>query len=276
MSKVIVIDWGIFLHRAIFSLANNPDIPATYTCLSMVLGNLKRIGVDKDDKIIVAIDFLKSWRKEYEKEYKGDRKQKREDSGIDFKHWYKKFNELMEDLEISTNWHLIKVPHLEADDIMSVCCKKYSDQEVILVTYDSDLEQCWHYPNVKIFSPMSKKWKLKPKNFNVYAFISKKVEKEISDNLKDLVLNENDYQNRLVCVDLINLPDWIEKQVLEALESSEERVAYEECFPFTTLRNRYLTLYDDKSKIVDYQKQILNEEKKKLKKKESKKSGKSN
>ena len=111
MSKVIVLDWGIYSHRAIFATVNNPKIPATYTCLSMILGNLKRIGVDPDDKIIVAVDSRGSWRKQLEKDYKGDRKQKRKESPIDWDSEYRKMGELLNTLDSATDWNIVKIDH---------------------------------------------------------------------------------------------------------------------------------------------------------------------
>lgn len=274
MSKVIVLDWGIFLHRAVHSSVNNPGVPATYTCMNMIFGNLFRIGVEPDDKIIIAVDGRNSWRKDYESEYKGDRKQKKKESRIDWDRQYPLFDNLLEQLEIATPWQIIKIHRLEADDIMAVCSRYFKDKEVILATYDSDLEQMWDYDNVKIFSPKSKKWKLKPKNFNTYKFISKKIQKEIADNLVSPILTEEDYHNRMICVNLLELPEWIEKAILEQLENYKERAYYPEAMPFPAIQSRYAKLYTDKSKLVDYQEQIDKENEKKVKallKKKSKK-----
>lgn len=269
--KIIVMDWGIFIHRAIFASRNNTAVHPTYTCLSMMLGNLKRIGVEEEDTIIVAVDFLKSWRKQYEEEYKSTRAQKRKDSGIDFPKLYKDFNNFEDELELSTDWHFIKIPHLEADDIMAVCSRYYNDKEVILVTYDSDLEQCWNYDNVKIFSPLSKKWKVKPPRFNPHLEIAKMVQKESSDDLVSPVLTEEHYNRRMVCVNLLELPEWVENSVIEQLEKIEPKVERLEYIPYpNSLGNRYETLKTDKTKIIDYDKQI-EKTKKKLTRKKSKK-----
>ena len=109
-------------------------------------------------------------------------------------------------LEITTNWHFIAISHLEADDIMAVASRYYGETNtpVVLVTSDSDMEQCWDYENVKIFSPKSKKWKVKPPKFNSNLFLAKKVEKERSDNLISPILTEEDYNNRMLCVKPIN------------------------------------------------------------------------
>lgn len=270
MDKIIVLDWGIFLHRAVFASVNNPDIPTTYTAMSMILGNLKRIGVNPEDTIIVAVDARHSWRKDYEFDYKGDRKKKREGSPIDWKYHYQKFDELLETLEITTNWHIIKIDHLEADDIMAVTCRYFKDKEVVLVTYDSDLEQCWAYENVKIFSPKAKKWKLRPDNFNAYKVISKKVQKEASDNLTSPILNEEDYYTRLTCITLLELPEWVENAVKKDLDNIEDRVYYPEHFPFNGLKDRYMNLYTNKKDIIIYEDQLHKAVQKEARKKRKK------
>ena len=271
MSRVIVLDWGIFIHTAIFASKFNPEIPSTYTCLNMILSCLKHIGVEPDDTVIVAVDFLRSWRREFEDSYKADRAQKREDSGINFKEHYQRFNELLDVLQEATSWHFIKIEHLEADDIMAVACRYFKDREVILVTYDADLEQCWEYPNVKIFSPKKKAYKIKPKNFNVYKEIAKKIEVEKTDNLTAKVTNTADYETREMCVRLISLPEWVETAVLEQLKDLQEKTEYLERIPFRSIRAKWGDLYNDKSKVITYENCLALEEKKKLKKSKKKK-----
>ena len=266
MNRVIVLDWGVFLHTAIFASKFNPQIPSTFTCLNMILSALRHIGIEPDDTVIVAVDFLRSWRREFEDSYKANRAQMREDSGINFKEHYERFNELLDTLEAATSWHFIKIPHLEADDIMAVCCRYFKDKEVILVTFDSDLEQCWEYPNVKIFSPRKKAYKVKPKNFNVYKEIAKKIEVEKTDNLTAKVTNQTDYEVREMCVRLISLPEWVEKAVLEKLQNLQEKPEYLDMIPFNSIRAKWGNLYNDKSMVVTYEDCISKEEKKKIKK----------
>jgi hypothetical protein len=261
-AKVIVLDFGVFMHRAIFSTVNNPGIPATYTCLSMILGCLSRIGIDPDDTIIVAMDFLRSWRRELEDSYKADRAKKREDSSIDFKEQYRLFDDLVRQLDEATSWHFIRGEHLEADDIMAAASRYFSAHEVVLVTYDSDLEQCWYYPNVKIFSPISKAYKLKPKNFNAYQLISKKIEKEATDNLTAPVLNQQDYEKRLRCINLIELPDWVENFLIDVFKNLPEKPECLEKIPFKSIRNRFGSLYSGKSRMITYEDCMRKEERK--------------
>ncbi|KKN41788.1 hypothetical protein LCGC14_0719600, partial [marine sediment metagenome] len=46
--------------------------------LSMILFCLRKVGVEPTDKIIVACDYGRSWRKALSKEYKADRKEQRD------------------------------------------------------------------------------------------------------------------------------------------------------------------------------------------------------
>src|SRR5271169_989882 len=150
--KVIIVDWSIFLHKAIFAYPNNPSIPPMYTHLNMILATLYKLGVDPDNtKILIALDGRNSWRKDFEKSYKENRQAIKDASGIDWQKWYNEFNNLVERLRYRLDWNFIgPLDRIEADDIISVACRFFTDDEIIIVSSDSDLQQCWQYPNVKI------------------------------------------------------------------------------------------------------------------------------
>ena len=237
--KIIMLDYGIFLHRAIFSWRNNKAIPAEYTCLNMILSSLRKIGVDPYDTIIVACDYGHSWRKEVEKEYKANRAEQRSKyEDIDWQLMYNKFNLLLDKLDHSTDWYIVKENHLEADDWMAVGARYFKDQEVILVTYDADMEQLCIYDNVKVFSPLIK---IKGKKGgykiikNPYGVLAKKIGKEQADNLVNPIKNEQDYEKRQTVVSLLELPEWVEntaKNIFSNLTKEEYNTDY---FPFQSL-----------------------------------------
>lgn len=263
-NKVIVLDWGIFIHKAIFAYPMNPSIPPTYNCLNMMISSMYRLGLEPDDIVIVAVDGRNSWRKDFETQYKGDRKEKRQASGIDFDHWYEEFNKLHTRLDAGLDWHFIKVDRLEADDVMAVCCRFYLDREVILVTHDADLQQCWIYPNVKIFSTMSKKqgggkFKLRPDNFDLTHFHASKIHKETTDNMVAPVMTDEEYFNRKMCVDLTVLPPWVENAVLDKLKLVGPKACDLNAIPFPTLRPKFEEIYNDTSKVIKYEEQLAKE-----------------
>lgn len=259
-SKVIFIDFGIFLHRSIFASIHNPNIPSTYTCLNMIMSCLKRIGIDPDDRIIVAVDYGHSWRKEVDTSYKANRKEAREKFPIDWDKEFKSFNWLLDKIDKATDWNIVKANGLEADDWMAVGSRYFKDNEVILVTYDSDMEQCWAYNNVKIFSPIKKcvgkqgkgAYKIPPPNFNVYKLLSKKIEKETADNLTNEIFSQEDYEKRKQIVNLLELPENIENTIKERLSNLEDKTSNIELLPFQSLKVRFKDIYSS-NKIVTYE-----------------------
>jgi len=259
-NKVIILDYGMFLHRAIFSWRNRKNIPMEYTLLSMIVSSLSKIGLEPYDIVIVAVDGRHSWRKDIEEEYKANRKAYRDSfDDINWQDMYKKSDILLDKINKGTDWHIIKENGLEADDIMAVGCRYFNNKEIILCTFDSDLEQCFIYDNVKIFSPLKKAkgskgaYKVKPKNFNVYKLISKKIEKEVSDNLVNPILNEEDYEKRKQCVSLIELPEIIENKIINIFDNLKEKEKIDiNYIPFITIRKRINKLYNDKNKKIDY------------------------
>ena len=65
--------------------------------MTMILGDLRKVGVDKDDIVIVAVDKGRSWRKDADPEYKHTRKAKRDaQKEIPWKKMYASFDVLLE------------------------------------------------------------------------------------------------------------------------------------------------------------------------------------
>jgi len=273
MNKLIILDYNIFLFRAIFAWRKNKEIPPTYTCLNMMLSSLRKIGIDPFDEIILACDGKGNWRKDYEKEYKANRKAFRESfEDINWSEMFDDFDELLNNLNAGTTWQVIKIDKIEADDIASVACRHFKDKEIILVSYDSDWEQLWYYDNVKIFSILKKykgvkgSYKVKPENFNAYKLLSKKIEKETTDNLVNPILNEKDYENRMAIVNLLELPEFIESQIIEEFKKLKDKDGNLDLVPYNSLRQKLGNLYNDTAKIIDYNSCVTKEIKKKRKK----------
>lgn len=263
--KVILLDYGIFVHRAIFSWRKRKEIPPEYTALAMILSCLSRIGIEPYDRIIIAVDGRNSWRKEIEREYKANRKEYRESfDDINWGEMYSRFNTLLDNLDKGTDWHVIKINRLEADDVIAVGCKYYKNKEVVIVSYDKDYEQLCIYPNVKIMSPLTKKYKIVK---NPYKSLAQKIEKETSDNLVNPVLSWQDFEKRKMLVSLIDLPDFVEQQVRFELNKLGDKSGNIEYVPFKSIRMRLGNLYNDKSKVVSYEKCLNPRRRKKRKKK---------
>jgi hypothetical protein len=136
-------------------------------------------------------------------------------SNIDWDKTFKDFDYLTDKLEAFTPFHTIVMDKMEADDIIAIASKKFQDLETIVISSDSDYEQLAIYPKLKIFSPLSKKFK---EVKNPHKVLANKIKSEKSDNLTKPILTEEDYEIRNTIVNLMVLPDYVEKPIMERLE----------------------------------------------------------
>ncbi|MHA1437919.1 MAG: hypothetical protein ACTSPD_10115 [Promethearchaeota archaeon] len=305
-SKIIFLDFGIFMFRPIKSysaqvrakmekidqieqelkqtsnfqrqtilrkqLEETKDrfvLPPEWTSLNMIQSCLKHVGLNKEDTVIIACDYGHSWRKDYDQNYKANRKALREkDPYVDWNKMFKRFNILRDKIDEHTPFRVIKVHRFEADDIIAYGTEYYNDRICVIVSSDSDYEQLCARPNVRIFSPISKKYKLIK---NPYLLIAKKVKKEASDNLLTPVLSEEDYKTRMLLVNLLELPEFVTstlKPYYDELLLDNKEFHYDK-IPYQSMQKRFKEIYD-KNKEVDYDKcieKIVKKEQRQRKKK---------
>ena len=265
-NKIILIDFGVFLFRAIFSWEKMRKASPTYLALIMLIANIKKVGLDQDDTVIIAVDSSKgSWRKKIDKNYKANRKAARDRHNIDWHKMFGLFNNLIEEIELNTPFHTIEVDTCEADDIIAYACKKFKDTPCVVISSDSDYEQLVAYPNVKVFSPLSKRYK---EISNPYKIIAEKIRKEVSDNLVTPILTEEDYVKRNMLVNLLTLPENIEHMIDERLNCLPKKDWNIDEFFSPTVRQRLSGIYE-KDKIVSED----SKKKKSKKRKRGEKSG---
>jgi len=242
MAKLIVIDSGNVMFKAIFAFRNCSAVPATYTYMRMILGYLKRIGTTIEDRVIIAEDFG-SWRKKVDPMYKAQRKDLREKSE-DKDFWdemFKEFNLFIEKISSCLPWHFIKIYDCEADDIASVCVRYYNDyDEKILVSSDRDWEQICQIDKVKIFSTITKKYKIVPAPMKV---LLEKIQGDKSDNLLEKPKNEVEYEKRKLIVNLLELPNYIEEPIKTILSNLIPKGVNWKKIPFRSLRIELEKLY---------------------------------
>jgi 5'-3' exonuclease len=245
--KVVIVDWNILVFRSIFAweTSSNRGIPPTYTALSMLVSCLKAVSCHPDDLIILALDSPKgSWRREVDANYKANRKEQREKhKDIDWSSMFSSFKYLLAKLQSSTPFVQMQIDFLEADDIISTSCRYFNDKEVHIISSDTDYEQLAYYPHVKILSPISKKYKIVK---NPEKILEKKIKKERTDNLITEIVTEEDRIRREKIVTLLTLPKHIESQVIDQLKSIRPNHDFDlSLFPFKTLRDRFMTIYDN-------------------------------
>lgn len=248
MNKVICIDGGNILHRAIFSFMANPQAPATFTYMNMITSYLRKLEITLDDQIIIAQDFGRSWRKSLDHNYKAQRKDAREQKK-DAAWWtnqYHLFNIFFERLEPAINWHFIKIWGTEADDIASVVSRYYKNEEIIHISSDRDWEMLCVFPNVKIFSPLQNKKTKVPKFKEIkapLAILAEKIQGDISDNLLTKPSSEAEFEKRKLIVDLTQLPHEIEQPIKEELDKIMPKNLYLHKIQYPFIANKIRKLY---------------------------------
>jgi 5'-3' exonuclease len=242
MNRIILIDNGNIQFRAIFAYRNNPSIPVTWTYMNMISGYLNKLNVTLEDQILMCQDYG-SWRKEIDKTYKAQREEFRQ--SYEEKAWWQKrydeFNDLYKKLDIALPFAWIKKYKCEADDVISVACRYYKDKEIIIISSDKDLEMLLSFPNVKIFSPISKKFK---KIANPTKVLLDKIQGDVSDNLLTKPSSEAEFERRKKIVDLISpLPDFVEQPIKEELSKIMPKNLYLHKIPFNSIRVKFAKIY---------------------------------
>lgn len=127
----------------------------------MVLNSLrihKMKFSDEYGEMVIACDDKNYWRKRVYPYYKANRKKDREASELDWNAIFESLNKIREELKEYFPYKVIQVEHAEADDIIATLVKEYHAKEKILIlSGDKDFSQLQKYPNVKQYSPITKK-----------------------------------------------------------------------------------------------------------------------
>lgn len=106
-------------------------------------------------EIVIATDDKKYWRRDFFPYYKANRKTDREKSDFDWTMIFNTISIVRDELREFFPYRVIQVPGAEADDVVATLCKKFHNQEKILVvSADKDFIQLLRYPDVAIYSPL--------------------------------------------------------------------------------------------------------------------------
>jgi len=108
-------------------------------------------------EIVFTWDSRHYWRRDYFPEYKLNRKMAREKDNLDWNDIYAVLNKIKDELRENLPYKYLEVYGAEADDIIAVLCKKYQNEDIIIVSSDKDFIQLHKYPKVKQHSPNTKK-----------------------------------------------------------------------------------------------------------------------
>jgi hypothetical protein len=137
----------------------NPD-KVRELILSSILSYVTKHKKTYGDLIIVC-DDKNFWRKDIFPFYKAKRKEKREESDIDWAVAFKVLNDILEELVTYFPYRVMKIENTEADDIIGVICYTYGKQlggdPILIISADEDFGALQIFSNVKQYDPIQKK-----------------------------------------------------------------------------------------------------------------------
>ena len=107
-------------------------------------------------ELVLCYDSKHYWRRDYFPQYKSGRRKSREKSDLDWNAIFLCLNKIRDELRDNMPYKFVEIYGAEADDIIGVLCSEYSE-EIMIISGDKDFIQLQKYPNVKQYSPITKK-----------------------------------------------------------------------------------------------------------------------
>ena len=164
--KYLILDITNILYRTFYAHTNEDDVTitglATHSALTTINKYFKQ---HKPDKIVMCFD-RSSWRKVYTESdlcvsrrlYKGNRRQNMSPSQ---QLKYQKFIDHLNEFEKLIIEHSTIITlagdYLEADDLIAGFIQTHPNDEIVLISSDTDFIQLLKHKNVKIISPKDNK-----------------------------------------------------------------------------------------------------------------------
>ena len=203
-------------------------------------------------EMVLCYDSKHYWRRDYFPEYKHSRRKNR---GTDDKDWdaiFECLNNIKDEVKTHMPYKSVEVYGAEADDIIATLCSEYAE-EIMILSGDKDFIQLQRFPNVKQYSPITKKMingedpvryikehifkgdtsdgvpnVLSPDNTFVDGLrqkpmTKKKIEAWIDHDFEDVAPNDEvkrNYQRNLKLIDLTYTPDELSSEILETYRES--------------------------------------------------------
>ncbi len=107
-------------------------------------------------ELVLCYDSKHYWRRDYFPQYKASRRKSRESDSKDWDAIFSCLNQIKDEIKNNLPYKSVEVYGAEADDIIGILCTEYSE-EIMIVSGDKDFIQLQRYPNVKQYSPITKK-----------------------------------------------------------------------------------------------------------------------
>ena len=164
----------------------------------MILNSIRMYRMEHHDEygeVVLTWDSKHSWRRDYFPEYKASRRKGREESDLDWDDIFGTLNKIRNEIKQNFPYKYLEVFGAEADDIIGFLCEENRDEKIMIISGDKDFIQLQKYPNVKQWSPITKK---DVNGFNPTTYLKEHILKgDTSDGVPNVLSPDNTFVDGL-------------------------------------------------------------------------------
>jgi hypothetical protein len=183
-------------------------------------------------ELVLCYDSKHYWRRDYFPQYKANRKKGREKSDQDWDAIFKCLNTIKEEIKTNMPYKFLEVYGAEADDIIATICSEY-DEEIMILSGDKDFIQLQRFPNIKQYSPITKKM---VNGINPTGYLQEHILKgDTSDGIPNVLSPDHTFTDGLRQTPL----------------TKKKLVSIMETFPFSSLPDKIKRNYQRNKKLID-------------------------
>ena len=153
MNQISVASVMMHLHVAKISIPENNMVR------HMILNSLRMYRsrfISEFGELVLCYDSRHYWRRDFFPNYKANRKKSREKASQDWDAIFECLNTIKEEIRTNMPYKFLEIYGAEADDIIATICSEYNE-EIMILSGDKDFIQLQKFPNVRQYSPITKK-----------------------------------------------------------------------------------------------------------------------
>jgi len=160
---MIIVDYSGIAIASIFS-QDRPEEIEQSLIRHMILNRIRMYNTKfrgEYGEMVIACDSS-SWRKEVYPQYKAKRKTGRDESPLDWGHFFNLINTVRDEISEKMHYPVVLADRAEADDVIARLVESTQEfgksEPVLIISSDKDFFQLQRYSNVKQFSPMKREF----------------------------------------------------------------------------------------------------------------------
>ena len=229
MNQISVASVMMHLHMS------KSTIPDDTMVRHMILNSLRMYRTrfsSEFGELVLCYDSKHYWRRDYFPQYKANRKKGREKSDQDWDAIFECLNTIKEEIRTNMPYKFLEVYGAEADDIIATICSEY-DEEIMILSGDKDFIQLQKFPNVKQYSPITKKM---VNGINPVGYLQEHILKgDTSDGIPNVLSPDHTFTDGLRQTPLTK------KKIVSIMET----------LPFSSLPDKIKRNYQRNKKLID-------------------------